>query len=281
MCLPVNQEIKNYSEGYSVTFPVSNRIIGIVYAILFVGAGFVIRRVANKKIGLLRGNDHWKSAFYINNGFNIRAYVDISTLDANGSGKAFFYSYKSKMQHYLVSSIITACTTMHAASSVVYNTIRTIVIPFYIMSCLTIEAGRERPLFEGQRFFKWSDIPKEMAKSVLRAVKAPFYATAEIFAALYSLVDPLNGRKLGAAIELDWNEGVPRPEGWWSIHGPQKDWKLEGGGGPEKLGRNGFYFAGCWTPMGIVHYKEGEIKKATTAGGNPVQIHVYTNTLKN
>ena len=71
------------------------------------------------------------------------------------------------------------------------------------------------PLYKDERSFELLDIPKEFVKSIWRVIKAPFYALAYFFAGVYSLVNPMGGRKLAAAIELDWNEGVSLAEGYW------------------------------------------------------------------
>ncbi len=239
-------------------------------AILSCGAGIVINRAVHKEgVGALSGSDHWVSAYYSVQGRRGGApgYIDTSRLDATQSGEALYYGYKPMLAHYYVSLVVAALTPLHIVASVAYNVLRAAIIPFYIMGCMAIEKFRGGALFANQRAFEWNDIPKQIDASIRRAVKAPFYGVAQMFAGVFSFIDPLNGRKLGAEIELAWNEGVTRSEGWWSIAGPQSLWRFEGGGGPETLGRNGFYAAGCWTPMARVTYVNGAITGATGMSG--------------
>jgi len=255
--------IQNLNWGY----------VGIGFAgfvVLSVGAGFVIKRVKSlqneitgSELGKVSGSDHWQEAYYIRENddrFYYSGYIDTSTLDAEGNGTAFFYGNKNIAEHYYISSFIAATAPAHAATAIVYNIVRLVWIPFYILGSMAREAWNGEAIYPDQRPFEITDIPKQWWFSVKQIVKAPFYATAQLYAALYSYIDPLNGRKLGAAIERDWNNGIERSDGFWSVRGPQSsDWRLEGGGGPEKLGQNGFYAAGCWTPMGVVRFEEGQI----------------------
>jgi len=179
-------------------------------------------------------------------------YVDMSTVDE--SGKALMYSIKSCFNHYYVGARVILATPIYTIACVIYNLLRTVVVPFYILVQLLREKYTGKRIYteENERAFELADIPKEMGKSIWRAVKAPFFGLAYLFAAFYSFANPMGGRKLGAAIERDWDEGVTVAEGYWSIVGPMKFWKFEGGGGPNKLGRNGFYITGCWQPSGYV-----------------------------
>ncbi len=80
--------------------------------------------------------------------------------------------------------------------------------------------------------FTVTDIFKQMGLSLLRAIQAPFYGIAMFFAALYAIIDPMNGIKLGSAIESDWNDRLPmRNSGVWMVAGAAfEDWEWEGGG---------------------------------------------------
>lgn len=242
--------------------------IGVsVFVVLSIGAGLVIRRVkslesvlTNSGIGKLSGDSHWQEAYYVREDDEsyYTGYIDTSTLDENGNGEALFYGNKEVAEHYWISTLVGATTPVHAAAAMAYHIVRLVAIPFYILGSMAREAYTGQKIYEDQRFFEWSDIPKQMGFSVKQIVKAPFYATAQFYAALYSYVDPLNGRKLGSLIEKDWNNGVERSDGFWSVQGPQSpDWRPEGGGGPDRLGQIGFYAAGCWTAMARVHFENG------------------------
>ncbi len=256
------------------------------FVVLSIGAAVVIRRafslqnrITNQDIGNLTGGAHWVSASIKKNenAISFPGYVDTSTLDASQSGKAFFYIQKEVSNEYGVAVMMFALTPLHVGAAMSYNVARAVLIPFYILGCLSIEACLGRALFKEQRRFKWSDISNEIEASLARIVKAPFYGTALMYASLYVLVDPLNGRKLGTQIESDWNEGLTRSEGFWSVGGPQALWRPEGGGGPEKLGQNGFFAAGCWAPLAVVTYQNGKIVETTSLSKaiDPTKGHDY------
>jgi hypothetical protein len=189
-------------------------------------------------------------------------YIDLSTLK-NGTGKALVYNIKHPFDHYMISTIVPFFgTPIYLIGACVYNIVRAAVIPFYILVQCMREWYSNKAIYPKERFFKPSDIPKEFLKSIRRAVKAPFYALAYIMAGIYSLVNPMGGRKLASAIERDWNEGVSLAEGYWSVQGGSKYWQFEGGGGPKGLGRNAFYLAGCWQPVAVAEYEDGNILNA-------------------
>jgi hypothetical protein len=125
---------------------------------------------------------------------------------------------------------------------------------------MVAEDGSKR-LYMNERSFELLDIPKEMLKSIARALQAPFYALAFMIAGLCSLVNPMMGRKLGSEIERDWNDEMSLSEGFWSVGGPMELFSCEGGGGPLGLGRNGFFLAGCWQPVGIAEFNDGVLQE--------------------
>ncbi|MCH9626610.1 MAG: hypothetical protein S4CHLAM2_02360 [Chlamydiales bacterium] len=269
--------------------------VGIGFAgfvVLSIGATVVIRRVlslqnriTDHNIGKMTGGEHWVSASFKRDkdSFNCPGYIDSSTLDASGSGQAFFYIQKEVSNEYGVATMMFALTPLHVAAAMSYNVARAVLIPFYLLGCLATEACLGKALFEGQRRFEWRDIPGQVEASLERVVKAPFYGMALMYASLYVLVDPLNGRKLGTCIESDWNGGLTRAEGFWSVGGPQALWRPEGGGGPEKLGQNGFFAAGCWAPLAVVTYANGKVTQATSLSRavNPTRGHQYILTTEN
>jgi len=258
------------------------------FALLATGAGFVIHRVCHLKDKLIKvpgsfhGDSGWHSALLERGDHRYRALIDTSTLE-EGSGKAFVYAYKSIDEHYNVSFVVTIVTPIHLLSSLAYSVARLAVVPLYILGCLCIEKVKGSPLFSEnsahsiERAFTLWDIPDQMGKTGLRILKAPFYATALIFAALYSFIDPLNGRKLGAGIERDWNEGLSRAQGFGIATGPQPLFKPEGGGNPSDLGQNVVYLAACWQPIAMASYKKGLIERVVslTRAVNSSKGHEY------
>lgn len=189
-------------------------------------------------------------------------YLDTSTLDANGNGKCFIYNTKECGEHYFISTVVSILgTPFYLIGTIVYNVLRAAVIPFYILFQITKELiSGKNP--ENERKFHILDIPTQVALSIGRVIKAPFYALAYFLAALYSLVNPMGGRKLGSSIERDWNGGVTLNEGFWSVQGEQEHFDWEKRKNPDQLGGSSFYLAGCWQPIGIVEMENFEIKTA-------------------
>ncbi|MCH9625911.1 MAG: hypothetical protein S4CHLAM123_10960 [Chlamydiales bacterium] len=258
--------------------------IGIAsFALLAIGAGFVIHRVCHledkliKAPGSFHGDSGWRSALLERSDHRYRALIDTSTLE-RGDGEAFVYAYKSIDEHYNVSFVVTIVTPIHLLGSLAYSVARLAVVPLYIVGCLCIEKVKGSALFSEDRAFTLWDIPDQMKKTGLRILKAPFYATALIFASLYSFIDPLNGRKLGAGIERDWNEGLSRAEGFGAATGAQPLFKPEGWGSPSDLGQNVVYLAACWQPIAMASYKKGLIERVVslTRAVNPSKGREYT-----
>ncbi len=98
---------------------------------------------------------------------------------------------------------------IYISAVIIYNSLRLLIMPFYILAQIVRERNLENGLYPAERKFSFSDIPKQMALSIGRIIIAPFYGIAMLFASIYSWIDPLNGIKLGSAIEHDWNVQVP------------------------------------------------------------------------
>ncbi len=267
-----------------------NAAIGMgVTIVLIAGASWVIHRARTKADKLLKGGRgtfedvgsclETVLATYTSKKGNAREvnfYIDKSTIKKIGAEKAYLYNIKSPGEHYSVSTIVTFLgAPICLVGTIVYNVIRTAIVPFYVLFQYVrdryvgtpvvnpmVSGEFSKRLYVDERSFEILDIPKEMIRSISRILQAPFYALAVFMAGLYSLVNPMGGRKLGATIERDWNDEVSLAEGYWSVGGEQDLFNPEGGGGPNGLGRNGFYLAGCWQPVGIAEYQEGEFVKA-------------------
>lgn len=191
-------------------------------------------------------------------------YIDTSTLDQNGNGKAYLYSVKPVDDHYSVSTLLIPGALIHLVGAVAYHALRIVPIALFNLGCWLIERCRTKSLFDGQRKFELIDVVREPAKSLVHIVSAPFYATGFLFAVLYSFVNPMGGRILGARIERMWNAEAQRPQGYWSLQGPQRLWKGWGELGPEKQGQFKFFMAGCWQPIGVATYSNGELQSAVS-----------------
>lgn len=221
-------------------------LVGVGATVVTMGAVARIICLANQNLasGKLFGSEHWKKCYFTENyslyaGFEYEAYLDLSPC-AEG-GRARLYT-KSPKNATITGGLSLVFTPLYAGVVMVYNLIRSLMIPFYIGWQM-----HKHP----EIGFRLSDIPKEMAFSVGRVIQAPFFAIAFMFASFYVLIDPLNGIKLGSAIEYEWNKHVPmRDRGIWLVAREVfREWQWEGGGTPEHLGENGFYFAGSWLPI--------------------------------
>ena len=141
--------------------------------------------------------------------------IRISEVSEQGNGKARLYT---KEPSFASQTGAMAALTMpiYTSGVMLYNAGRFLAMPIYILANLAK--------------FSILDIPKEMARSLGRILQAPFYGLALFFASLYAVLDPLNGIKLGAAIEYEWNAHVPmRNEGVWMMGQIAfEEWKWEG-----------------------------------------------------
>ena len=96
-----------------------------------------------------------------------------------------------------------------------------------------------------------------MTRSLLQAVKAPFYGAVCYLANLYGLLNPLSGRVVLASLERDWNNDVIRSRGVWGIF-CEKNYMFEGGGTRSGLGQNAWYLLGCFQPVQLfLLFQEG------------------------
>ncbi|MFN0065708.1 MAG: hypothetical protein ACKVOH_05680 [Chlamydiales bacterium] len=255
---------------------------GITIAVLStlgIGSGLIIVKAATRG-GKYFGNRYAKPIFItdgtITDGtVKIRlmqeGYIDTSTLNSQGTGKAFIYANKGTGAHNFISVCMLVTTPIHAAGAVVYNAVRAVAMPLFILlvwirerlsACRMGEDSGYKFHKEGRKF-RLADIPKQFALSVWGAVRAPFYGIALMMVTLYSFIDPVGGRKLGARIEWEWNNRVGRYKSDWLTLGFQKGFKWEGGGGPDSLGDHAFYIAGCWQPFYKVEVVRGTIRTVT------------------
>lgn len=170
---------------------------------------------------------------------NLECYLDKNT--------GYFYLPKGCGEHYTISTgVAVGSPTLYLTLTVAYNALRLLVVPFYCAGGYIIEKCRGKP-FNEARPFKWYDPVVEPARSLWMIVSAPFYTLALSAAAVYSLVDPLEGRSLGAKIERDWNGGKSRAEsfaytttGFGKMYNDHLTLRLNG------------QFPSCWQPIGVV-----------------------------
>ncbi|AHH22853.1 membrane protein [Chlamydia muridarum str. Nigg CM972] len=183
-------------------------------------------------------------------------YMDVSLLDKQGSGIAPVYTYPPAKARTAICFIACILLPIITVVRVLYNAFRFLLIPFYIVFQMIRQLYQEDLPFEEQ--FICSDIFREMSRSFVQAVKAPFYGVACYLASLYGLLNPLSGRVIMASVERDWNNDVIRSRGIWGIF-CEKNCLLEGGGTRSGLGQHAWYLLGCFQPFRLFLLKDGEI----------------------
>ncbi|AFS28057.1 hypothetical protein [Chlamydia psittaci] len=185
-------------------------------------------------------------------------HIDLSTLDKNGSGVALVYFYPDGIDYRIPTFVFPLIAAPFVVLiKMVYNLIRFIVIPFYILLQMVIQCVSKTDISKEDRFI-FKDIVREMARSLVNLVKAPFYGTASMMAVFYGLLNPLGGRVAYSCIERDWNNDVIRSRGVW-LAVPQHNFKFEGGGTRQGLGQFSYYLIGCFQPIGMFLFREGKI----------------------
>lgn len=137
-------------------------------------------------------------------------------------------------------------------ASISWHLIRT---PITALVTLCISLGRAlsyRDKAHTIQFLKdlvWT-VPKGIVEGIWMIVRAPFYAVAMEFAALYGVFRPLEGRKAVAAIERGWHQ-MPRT---YDVR--YADWDSDRSFVLKALGDkdfNGtFYLAFCMQPLGTL-----------------------------
>ncbi|WP_100934755.1 hypothetical protein [Candidatus Chlamydia corallus] len=189
---------------------------------------------------------------------NHMSYLDISTLSADGSGIAAVYQCPPIEYRSLPCFGIPCAMPFVALFRMVYNLIRFLVIPFYIIFRMLYEHFFCKDLSEENRFI-CRDIVREMARSLAAFLKAPFYASACVIGVFYSLLDPLAGRVLMGNLERDWNDDVILSRSVSLIWEAHSSFQFEGGGGRQGLGQHGFYLMTCCQPRAVLLFDKGEI----------------------
>ncbi|QXE27098.1 hypothetical protein HBN95_03035 [Chlamydia buteonis] len=186
------------------------------------------------------------------------SHIDLSTLDKNSSGVALVYFYPDGIDYRIPTFVFPLIAAPFLVLiKIVYNLIRFIVIPFYILLQMVIQYFSKADVSEEDRFI-FKDIVREMARSLVNFLKAPFYGTASMMAVFYGLLNPLGGRVAYSCVERAWNNDVIRSRGLW-LAVPQHNFKFEGGGTRQGLGQFSYYLMGCFQPIGMFLFRQGQI----------------------
>ncbi|MCP5469810.1 MAG: hypothetical protein H7A36_04820 [Chlamydiales bacterium] len=257
---------------------------------LVLGASFIIYKVTRGK-GKMWGDHHMQPVYLkhlknadISHQANFRyqkeCYADTSYLNSKGNGtvpvtwrKGNYNDFCS--DHDLIASSILLAAPIQTVGSIAYNTLRLIVMPFYIMGRIYQEKGSQRPLF-GARKFEWMDIVRETGNSLKNIALAPFYGTAYLISGLYAFIDPFGGRKLGRLVCEEWMGGIERQHSLWPCGGEISSYRSEFSGGPELLNNHAFYWTGCWMKQAVLEVEGYEIKRAHLPDCEEVVFTVYS-----
>lgn len=246
--------------------------------LLFTGASIIIYRVTRKK-GKFWGDQHYQPIVLkqrVLPGKNklpskhlALNMVDLSLLQ-NGSGLIPVLNRKEGgCAHDQIALSVIPIAPLQTVGAVVYNAaIRPVVVSFYI--AFQKAKGKN---------FEWADIPKQVGFSFYWALRAPFYGTAYLLSALYSLIDPPGGRKLARLVCEAWMGDVDRDKSLWPCGGPFATLHLEGGGNPGQLGQHATYWTGCWMRQAWLQVENYEIKKAYFPDGS-YEFDVYTDNVE-
>lgn len=240
--------------------------------ILVGGAFFIIYKVTRNQ-GRFWGDAHYKPVVLYQAvsptqkwvrrlGGPPQELVDLSLLDAQQTGTTTAVQRKEMVEHEIIVASTLVAAPLIGTGSVIYNIARCVIVPFYILGRMVQERWTGKQIYDTERKFRLSDIPKQMALSIYWAARAPFYALAYFFSALYACIDPMGGRKLGMLICKAWMCGVERRHSIWTCHQASDQFKWEGGGGPDSLGRQAYFWTGCWMPWATVTVENGIVKKA-------------------
>ncbi|AGW39821.1 hypothetical protein [Chlamydia pecorum] len=189
---------------------------------------------------------------------DMECYTDLSTLDASGSGVALVYLYPKVVENRVPMFVFPLIgIPMFVLGRMIYNIIRSVVIPFYILLRMLIERCLHKEIRKEERFI-FSDIFRETFRSLWNVIKAPFYGSAYYMALFYGLLNPLAGRIAISCLERDWNDDIIRSRSLWLIS-PQRYFSFEGGGRRSGLAQHAFYSMGCFQPFALLSFKNGEV----------------------
>lgn len=191
-------------------------------------------------------------------GGDMECYADLSTLDSSGSGVALVYLYPKVVENRVPMFVFPLIgIPMFVLGRMIYNIIRSVVIPFYILLRILIERYLHKEISKEERFI-FSDIFRETSRSLWNVIKAPFYGSAYYMALFYGLLNPLAGRIAISCLERDWNDDIIRSRSLWLII-PQRNFSFEGGGRRSGLAQHAFYSMGCFQPFALLSFKNGEV----------------------
>lgn len=184
--------------------------------------------------------------------------LDTSTLTVNTEGNlegiAFTYNHKKTGDAEQI-ALATFYGHVIVPISMVYNVIRAVATPLFMLGKNCVDAANNRPLT-----FKAQEFPKQVGKALWNVISAPFYMLHFIFGGILTWINPLAGRKYVSLIERDYNHGVPQTKSFWLGGGGfQKGFKWKGFYDPKE--NIAYYTTGCYGITSISLVKNGLITK--------------------
>jgi hypothetical protein len=230
-----------------------------------------ITHLIERKPGIYEGSSHYRRVEFREKDkegitHNIEGYADYSGLDEEGSGLAPIYAYQAPMQNETVSILVIPGSIIRGAVGMVSNALLIVPLFFYHLFGYAYEKTTQKYIFSEEQQFKKEYILLQPCAAMWEVVRAPFYATAVIMAAVHAaLIDPVNGRVLQQRIEEEWNfnpianASTPINRGSGILIGTAAHHKFFGGGFPEHVNANNLYVAPCRQIQGYVEKKDGRI----------------------
>jgi hypothetical protein len=206
--------------------------------------------------------------------------LDTSTLDETGNGEVWVYQKKELTEHYFIALFVTLAMPFYTLGTMAYNALRILPIALYLIAKIPFDF-RNQQYFQNKKSlfqitaYHLKAILYQTWLSIANIVRTPIYALGMQLGLLYGIfVDPLNGRKIVAAFERGWNHNLTRNQSFWMTLNPncitlgsQENFKFEGDGHPDELGKHAFYIPGCYQPFAKATFENGSLKSVTNLKG--------------
>lgn len=163
-------------------------------------------------------------------------HTDYTALHDKSTGNLYMDDPGSLIRYKAVLS--TAFTPVHAVAAIALNIIRLALAPLYFTVQAFVECAPSKA------FHEWRHIT---GRSLMNCLRAVFYGIACTLAGVYTILDPINGRKVYGAYERAWNRQIPvefavhifAPREYFKMKNPFKD-------------DNAYYLPGCFQPVWYV-----------------------------
>lgn len=155
-------------------------------------------------------------------------------------------------------TILAVGCASYLSLSIAYNASRIAGIAVYLLFHIPYDILWNKKKVGDTLLSHGEQMVKQTALSIQNIVRGPFYALLYNVGHLYTLISPLNGRKLCAKVEAAWNHDIPLIKSFSLAGCAHEGAVLEGNGTLEKLGESSFYLTMCYQPKAWVIYGKNE-----------------------